>query len=248
MIEFIIIAAVILVLFSPVVMNTIGPFIVWKTQKIPVIVRFPAMESSDFIKSRNEEFLNYDLDLKKMKFDVLGSSLLEDLHTKSYFRLYWNPSIKLAAMAVTMTSKSKEITFLEFTQRYKDETVLNVNNSVQPEAYPKIAFKQMLRFPKIRSAELLLEYHSILKSKIKAKNDPVEFDLANGFFEVEKHIKREADALLEMGLVKNEIDENGKRSLTLKGAFIMTFRSVSPGKEIFGFLSKRQAMKLISNE
>lgn len=247
MVEFIVIAVLVLLLWNPVVMNTIGPFIVWKTQKIPAEVKFAAMENSDFIKSRNEEFLSYDSDLQKMEFEVSGSSLMEDSQTKSFFRLYWNSSIKVAAMVVTMTNKSEEITFLEFSQRYSDHTVLDVNNSVQHDAYPKIAFKQMFRFPKIRSAKVLLEYHSILKKKMKAECDPLDFDIASGFFEVEKHIKREADALLEMGLVKNEIDENGKRSLTLKGAFLMTFRSVPPGKTILGFLNEKKAMKLISN-
>ena len=58
---------------------------------------------------------------------------------------------------------------------------------------------------------------------------------------------RESDALLGMGIVKDEIDENGKRSLTLPGAFAMTFRSVSPGKNIWGYIKEKKAEKFVGN-
>lgn len=245
MIEFLIVAVLVFVFWNPVVMNTIGPFIIWKTQKIPTDVKFCSIDESDFIASRNEIFLAYDLDLLQLKFKPIDSSLLEDSHTKSHFRLYWHPDIKVVAMVVTMESKAENITFLEFTQQYTDQTVLDVNNSIQPEAYPKIDFKNGFRFPKIKSAETLLKYHALLRSKVEPGADPVDFDVASGFAEVEDQIKRESDALLKMGIVTKEIDENGKRSLTLSGAFAMTFRSVPPGKNIWGYINENRAEKLI---
>jgi hypothetical protein len=226
-------------------MNTVGPFIIWKTQKIPTITKFIELGDAEFISERDDCFRGYDLELKKLGFDAIGSSMLEDSHTKSHFRLYWHSDIQVAAMVVTMKSNVEECTYLEFTQEYEDGSVLDVNNSPQPEAYPRLKFKRMYRLPNIKSAEELLNAHAKIKSKLASNAIPKDFDVELGFSVVEAHLKRESDTLVEMGLLKSNINDDGKRALTLKGAIAMTYRSVNPGKKIWGRLNEKRAQGLL---
>jgi len=247
MFEFIIIAIAAYFLWNPVFMNTVGPFIIWKTQKIPTITKFIELGDEEFISERDECFRGYDLELKRLGFGVIGSSMLEDSHTKSHFRLYWHSDIQVAAMVVTMKSNVEEFTYLEFTQEYEDGSVLDVNNSPQPEAYPKLNFKRMYRLPNTRSTEELLKAHSKIKTILVPSAIPSEFDIELGFSVIETHLKRESDTLVEMGLLKSNIDNDGKRPLTFRGAIAMTYRSVNPGKKIWGRINEKRTQDLLSN-
>ena len=56
-----------------------------------------------------------------------------------------------------------------------------------------------------------------------------------------------SDKLVGMGYLKNDINDDGKRNLTLKGAFIITWKSVFPGKKIFNALDQSYSRKLLKN-
>lgn len=217
----------------PVFINTVGHFIVWKTQKLPANVRFQPIDNETFNQPRNAAFHQYDQSISELGFDAIGSSVLKDSHTNSHFRLSWNPTLKIAAMTVTIKSKVEEITYMEFSQRFSDGSVLDVSNSATPEAYPKLDFKTAYRFPKLQNADDLLANHTKLSGGLKQGLSPVDLDVTRGFGEVEDFLKVESDALLEKGIVEPDIDEDGKRRLTLYGAFVLTYKSVPPGKKIY---------------
>lgn len=247
MVEFFVILAVALIFWNPIVMNTIGPFIVLKKQKIQTNVEFVAVDESSFIEDRNEQFKEYDSELHELKFVSIGSSILLDSHSESHFRLYWNAEIKMAAMVVSMKSNVEDITFIEFIQLYSDGTLLSVNNSKQLPAYPEFDFKKAIRFPKEQSPRALLKYHDAIKKNLKNDTVAVDYQIANGFKGIEDHLKRESDELLKKGLVKETVDDNGKRSLTLFGAYAMTMRLVSPWKNILSYMEEKKRKKLLGS-
>jgi hypothetical protein len=241
MLETIIVVILVIVFWNPIFMNTIGPFIIWKTQKIPTDINFVPVDESKFISERNEIFRSYDKSLSESGFSNIGSSLMMDSHSTGHFRLYWNNENTIAAMVVNMVSKVEDITYLEVTQKYEDGVVIDVNNSPVPESYPKMDFKLVFRYPKLHSADEMVKILQNIKSQTKPGSTPVS--ISGGFKEVSEFIRKESDELLRLGMVKNEIDETGKRSLTLKGAFAMTFRSVPPGRRIRAYLSEKNARK-----
>lgn len=247
MLETILIIIFCIVFGIPVFTNTVGPFIIWKTQKLPAKVKFQSIGDDVFIEERNHEFLRYDQAIKNLGFDVIGSSLLEDSHSESYFRLYWNSEIKVTAMVVTMKSKVEEFTYIEYTQRYSDGRVLDVSNSSRPEAYPNLEFKHAYRYPEKSDAAELLSVHRKLSEAFLKNVTAANYDLSRGFGEVEDFLKRESDALVHKKIVKPEIDLEGKRSLTLLGAIALTYRSVPPGKNIWGYISEKRAKKALRN-
>jgi hypothetical protein len=241
MLEEILIAVAILVFGIPLIMNIAGPLLIWKTQKLPAIVKFQPIDDESFMEDRNAAFRAYDKSLRKHGFEVIGSSVLQDSHTRSFFRIYWSSKLKVSAMVVTMKSKVEEVTYLEITQQYDDGTALGVSNSPVAEAYPQHDLKLAFPFPGITSTLELLLRHAKLKSKYKTSAKPVDYAVEKGFYDVEEFLRRESDELLKKGIVKPEIDENGKRALTLRGAYALTYRAIPPGKYIWGYILQRRA-------
>ncbi len=241
MAEDILIIIAILVFGVPILINLAGPFLIWKTQKLPAIVKFQPIDDESFMEDRNAAFRVYDKSLRKHGFEVVGSSVLQDTHTDSFFRIYWSPKLKVAAMVVTMKSKVEEVTYLEITQQYDDGTALGVSNSPVAEAYPKHDLKLAFPFPGVSNTLELLLRHAKLKSKFKASASPVDYAVEKGFYDVEDFLRRESEELLKKGIVEPAIDENGKRSLTLRGAFALTYKAIPPGKYIWRYIVQRQA-------
>ncbi len=75
----------------------------------------------------------------------------------------------------------------------------------------------------------------------------VDYDLSRGFGEVEDFLKKESDALLQKGIVNRDIDEEGKRKLTLLGAIALTYRAVPPGKNIWGYIAEQRARRALKS-
>lgn len=229
----------------PVFINIVGPFIVWKTQKLPAIVKFVPIPDDVFEQQRNDCFHYYDQAIRGLGFEIVGSSKLVDSQADSYFRLYWYSALQIAAMSVTISSKIEEITYMEFSQKFADGTFLDVSNSATPESYPKLDFKSAYRFPKVARANELLAIHIKLAAGLKKSLSPVGMDVSSGFSEIEYFFRLESDALLEKGIVEADIDAHGRRQLTLYGAFVLTYKSVPPGKQIVGYLSEQSAIKTL---
>lgn len=247
MIENILIIIACIVFGIPIFINTVGPFIVWRTQRLPTKVTFLPIDNDDFLKERNSAFLEYDKSLQEIGFEVVGSSLLQERHVDSYFRLYWSLEKQVTAMTVTIKSKAEEITYIEFSQKYSDGSVLDVSNSPRPETYPTLEFKHSYRYPEKLDTGDLLAAHTRLKGNIKNGVSATNYDLSRGFGEVEDFFKKESDALLHKGIVKPDIDEEGKRLLTLFGAFSLTYRAVPPGRYIWGYLTEQRAKKALTS-
>ena len=247
MLETILIIAFVVVFGIPIFTNTIGPFIVWKTQKLPAVVEFQAIDNEEFILERNEKFQAYDHSFKELNFSCIGSSILQDKHTDSHFRLYWHSDLKMAAMVVSMKSKAEEMTYIEIVKQYFDGSVLGVSNSPRPEAYPDLDFKLSCRFPKIVDAKALLHIHQKLKAAYKSQSVTKDYDVSRGFSGVEEYLRKESDVLLRKGIVNEAIDSEGNRSLTLFGAFCLTYRSLPPGKNIWAYITERRARNTLGN-
>ena len=77
-----------LVLIGPLFMNTVGPFIVWRTQKIPTSVQFEPLSDDEFFVQCTEAVPYVDEQMGDAGFVVVGNSSLSDTHTATYFRVY----------------------------------------------------------------------------------------------------------------------------------------------------------------
>ena len=178
---------------------------------------------------------------------MVGNSSLHDSHTDTWFRVYWHAQLKLAGTVVGISATNQpDLTYCEFSQKFSDGRWLHVSNSNRPEAYPALPIKQSFQFPKVMVVEQLLSLHAQLRQRLKGDLQPIDYQAEQGFAEITAFLREESDALLDKGLVKPEIDADGKRSLTLYGAFVMTWRSVWPGRAIVAALKRRGTKRAVA--
>ncbi|MGF1529247.1 MAG: hypothetical protein ACFCBW_21070 [Candidatus Competibacterales bacterium] len=237
---------------GPVFVNTIGPLIVWRTQTLPAKVHFEPLEEGELLQQVDDAFLAYDRDFKANGFEPLAASTLSDSHTDSYFRLYWHTALQLAATGVVIKGRAPRgegqgVTYGELTQRYDDGTVLNVSNSSQPEAFPELGFKKAFRFPEVQSVAELVAIHGKLRSKYQPSASPLILDAKYCLQELADYIYRESEALRRLGLCRAPIDADGRRALTLWGAFVLTSRSVFPGQNWVERANRNRARRALEN-
>ncbi len=232
-------------MLNTVIMNIFGPFITWKTQKWATNVKFEAIENEDFLSNRSEKYKILSKSIEDLGFSCIGSSVLNNEGGDIFFRLYWDSNSKIAAMCVSATSPIEEVVYMGFSQKYSDGSIMNISNNPFVEVCPKTEIKSSYRFPSVSDAKELLDIFNQIKRKYSS--EVVDFDTSSAFKEMEHFTKLESDELVSKGILKPEIDDEGKRALTLYGAICLTYRAISPGRNIFGYLSERESKKMLSS-
>ncbi len=71
------------------------------------------------------------------------------------------------------------------------------------------------------------------------------YDRSMGFKHVEDFMARESDEMVKRGYCNSLIDPDGKRSLTWKGAYLLTWRSVFPGSWIKNLAERSYAARIL---
>ena len=236
------------IIFVPILLlNAIGPILIKKTQKLPARVKFRSHDEREFFLNRDEYFHALNNEIRNLGFNYLGSSFMEDSHTETHFSLYCNDKDSTCAMVVSMVSKVKTITYLEFSQVYSDGSMLDVSNANQVSPFPKMNIKIAARFPEIDNPSKLYEVFKKLKSSLKNSCQPTAYDKNKGFKMVEDFMAKESDILVEKGYCQEPIDRDGRRALTLKGAYLITWRSVFPGNKIRNMFDLSLSKSLLKN-
>lgn len=233
-------------MINTLIMNIVGPFIIWKTQRFPVNVVFENIESKVFMEGMSQEYKGLASSLEDLGFKCIGSSVLSDTDSDTFFRLYWSKELKTAATCVSGINVFGETNFIDFSQKYSDGSTLNVSNNPVTEVYPKLDIKTSYKFPSVSNTIELLDIFNRFKKGHKSSGLPVDFNIERGFEEVELFMRLESDELARKGIFKSDVDAEGKRALTFYGAVYLTYRAISPGKNIFGYFAEKQSKRALS--
>ncbi len=236
------------IIFIPIaLLNLLGPIFVKRVQKLPARIRFTEHDEKEFLGSRDVEFNQLDSEIKVIGFEYAGSSFIKDTNTETNFSLYTNETDMTCAMVVSIVSNVKSITYVEFSQLYEDGSMLDIFNATQVSPYPDMDLKIALRYPDIKSPKALYEVFLRIRNFMKNTARPMVYDKSKGFKYVEEFMARESDELVKKGYCNNEIDADGKRSLTWKGAYLLTWQSVFPGNRIRDLIDRSNASRILRN-
>lgn len=242
------IAIILGLLLVPIfLLNALGPLLIKKIQKLPARVKFEKHDEKEFLSSRDQEFNELNRKIIEIGFEYVGSSFMADSHTNTSFSLYSNDADLTCCTIVSMVSKVKSLTYVEFSQLYNDGSMLDVSNANQVSPFPKMDLKLAVRYPEIHEPKELYEVFLKLKKSLKNTAQPIGYDKSKGFEVVEEFMAQESDMLVEKGYCNEPVDQEGKRTLTFKGAYLMTWRSVFPGNKIKNWLDRSTAHKLLKN-
>lgn len=239
----IVVGLIVLIALLP---NLLGPLLIWKIQRIPARIRFKPHDEASFLESRDAQFQALDADIRALGFAYLGSSFMRDTQTEANFSLYTHPSDQSCAMVVNMASKIKSLTYVEFTQMYADGSLLSVSNVDMPSTYPRMQMKIGARYPDVHRSEELYARFRALRSGLDNTARPVPYSTEEGFRLIEDFMDMESDHMVELGYCHPQVDADGRRRLTLKGAYLLTWRSITPGKPLVDWLDKRRSGRLLA--
>ncbi|MBL1261384.1 MAG: hypothetical protein COB33_012735 [Thiotrichaceae bacterium] len=223
------------------------PLWIYRVQKLPARVSFEAVDEKEFLSDQSDKFKALDNEFKEIGFEYIGSSTLLDTNNSTYFSLYSNAKGNTTAMLVSMRSAAGSFTYVGFSQLYAGGTMLDVSNSPAVPMYPKMGIKISARFPRVFEVEKLYRIFLKLKSSLKNSSPSIAYKREDGFKKVEAFIAKESDELVALGYCKEAIDFEGKRNLTLKGAFAFTWKNVFPGKGIYDKLDQDYSHKLLGS-
>lgn len=235
-----------LILLPVIALNLLGPLLIWRTQKLPARIRFKPHDEAGFLADRDDDFRRLDGDIRALGFGYLGSSYMRDTHTEANFSLYTHPGDQSCAMVVSMVSKVKSFTYVEFTQIYADGSLLSASNIGMASTYPRMAVKIAVRFAEVADPRELYARFRSLRAGLRNSARAVPYSADEGFRMIEDHLDHESDVLVEMGYCHPQVDAEGRRALTLKGAYLLSWRSIFPGKGLTGWLDRQRSARLLA--
>lgn len=235
-----------LIVLPVLALNLLGPLLIWRTQRLPARIRFQPHDEASFMASRDEAFRGLDADMRGLGFRYLGSSFMRDTHTETNFSLYAHDD-QACAMVVSIVSKVKSIAYVEFAQLYADGSILDVTNTPIPSPYPRVDLKIHARFPEVLATAELHARFLALRASLKNTAQPMPYSADAGFRMVEDFMDRESDLMTRLGYCHPEVDADGRRPLTLKGAYLLSWRSIFPGRTLRGWREKQHSARLLAD-
>ena len=148
-----------------------------------------------------------------------------------YFSIYNNVDKKIACSLITAHGGPVNTTHIEFTQMYKNGSVLNVSNASMINVYPKSDSRLSYRFPQINDFDQLLALAEQLIHSSKQTEEKITFTRGCEFQAIESCLNRELNELIEEGWVQSNV-VTGNRRLSVKGALLMTWKMLWPVRQV----------------
>lgn len=226
-------------------LNLLGPLIIWKSQRLPARPELQEYQPDNFLAERESQFCEWHRELGQLGYQVATTASLEDTQVSSHIAVYSHPDDSSCATLACLESIKGNLVYLEFSQLHADNSILDVSNSPQVSAYPRLPHKRTLRFPKVITAAELHRIFIDLRSHLSNSSVPVPPQPDRLLEQVIEHFGIESDALVKRGICHPDIDTDGKRSLTLKGAYMLTWASVFPGKPLKDRLDQYLSCRLL---
>ncbi|MGH8492876.1 MAG: hypothetical protein ACRERR_07190 [Moraxellaceae bacterium] len=225
-----------------IALHVLAPLLIWKQQGITADYRLQQLPAEAFLAERNEEFRGWHNDLLAMNFAYLGSSQLTLSHAKTFVSLYRHDN-GLVATVATSANAMQEVNMLEFTQVYADGSVLSSNNSTQLGIFPALPYKQCYRLPAIRDARALMQAALLLRKQ--RPGELATLSAGREFEEIADFLNREHQDLLRKGYFASALRPDGLRGLSLKGAYLMTWKLLWPTRPWLDAGQRRQGIRAL---
>jgi hypothetical protein len=224
-----------------------GAIAVYRGQRLEAEVRFRVEPAAEFIAARDDKFRFLDQQLRGLGYGLVDAATMDQSFTKAWVGLYWSPEDQLAATLATMSNGIENFTYTEFVRLYQDGRVLSVSNSPIASVYPDIPVKKSFHYPEFEYPASLIAIHRKFADKYASDAAVLDYDTEGGFSLVRKYMRLESDELVRMGYAREPIGSDGRRGLTVKGAWLLTWRSIFPGNVLRQRKQNRAATQALAN-
>lgn len=224
-----------------------GPFMVKSSLRISARVNINQVSPESLDQNVRTFIDQAKIEFENLGFQFLGYMTLSDHTSKvtSYFGLFRHEVAQTGGMsAVIKHASGRSIQYCEFSNKYSNGRIIDVNNSPSTGVY-KNPDKSVYRYSKIRSIKNLYEINNWVTRKEKNFANPVGLEKGRELEMLSDALENEIRLQEKYGYYVLD-DNNTQYRLTWKGAFIMTEKQVFPIKNIRKFLSFLASKKAIS--
>lgn len=226
-------------LLFTVAMYAVGPLLVWRMQRSPAEVRFLRLKDNSLLKMVSPACEAQERELLAAGFTLADSASMALGSTQTYFSVYRDDDGLLASL-VAMKGQTQSLFYLEFTWLHPDGAVTNVNNSGMASVFPTSALKRSYRYPDLATVPELLALARQI-GRVVGKDFPIQpFPAGQELDSIEHFLTRESEALVARGWYAPAVVD-GYRRLTLRGAFLMSWRLLWPQRQLLQRAERRQA-------
>ena len=241
MIDYLIIGVTIYFLFMFFVM----PILVLKQNRMAGEYKLPPLAADKVERTTDEEFKAYEKDILKNGFRYVVSSQFTLQKTKTLFSLYVHDTKRLTILLTSIKNPDvNHLQYVEVAQLFDDDTLLSVMNSPMASVYPKTPRKVAFRYPKIKKISRLVKITEQILEEYLSTKKAVALPEGKELKLIERFFNEEQQELVERGYLSPQVVQT-ERMLTLKGAYLMTWKLLWPIKQIFSYLDLKHSQDVL---
>lgn len=222
--------------------HLVAPLGVWTAVKVPAQVSFEAWAEAAFLADRSGEFQTLDRQLRLLGLVYQTASQFQNSGTTSCFAIYAHPESRTMAALTEIKTNAQQVTYVELSRQDRSGFIISVQNSAQISVYPRMPqLKVTLQYPQEwdlrelwRRLDRLQQHRNLLPAPLPLGSE----DFLN---RIATFMEQESEVLVQLGYCRAVVNADGRRSLTLKGAYWMSWKLLFPGKQLQTWLNKRYA-------
>jgi hypothetical protein len=224
--------------------HLLGPYLVWKNERVPVKYQFLPVEVSAFLNQQAPDVRDTVARLEGLGFVPCASSTLTRSNLQASFLILRHKTESCSAMHVVFSHARGSIHYTEFNQRFSDGSMLDVMSCQSPSVYPDHPKKMLYRFPGMPVTELYDAFNRI-KGRLSRRKTPLPREPGQELADLARWMDLEVVDLIERGYYHRTVHD-GHHRLTLKGACLFTWRMVWPWKPLLTYLELSRARRALA--
>ena len=232
-------------LYFILIFYSITPLFVYAKQKFPRDYILHPLPKETLLLMTDETFRQQDKEIGQNGLTLAVSAYFQQQQTKTLFLLYRHPRYPLSLMLVSISNpNTATLSYLESTHIFEDHSFLNINNSHLTGNFPKSHRKVSLHYPEITSAEELVTVSRKIVDHYFYEKKPVALPEGEEMQMIEHYMNEELRELVDKGYLKKEASSN-ERGITLKGAYLFTWKLLWPFKQLISYKVRRHAQQIL---
>lgn len=214
-----------------VLQHVLGPILVWRAERIPAAYDLRPIDVQCVIEMLDPGGMLAVEQLAALGFTPIVASEIVKPQSRVSFLLFRNPADPAAVNLTLAANAAQKFSYVEFTQVFTGNTMLDVNTCPMASAFPAFPGKRVYRFPGMPTPELHAAFVKLRASLARANAPISSLSTASPLSDLSRRLDDETKKLINGGyLVRTAMD--GAYRLTPKGAILFTWKFVWPWKSL----------------
>ena len=225
-----------------------APLLIWKQQKLPTKYHLLPLSREELERRSDSIYQALGLQITDLGYHYIDSAYFQLQQTETLFSIYRHPvhTSMVSLVSITNPNTPRNL-YIAVSQLFDDDTLLEVINSSIAGVYPKSPRKAAFRYPEIKDiSELVTITETIMRQYLHSKN-PIPLPEGTELSLIERFLNEEQEELIERGYIQSNTTDEGK-SLTLKGAYLMTWKLLWPLKQLLSYRELHHTKQILQGE